>query len=343
MSKQGTKKEEGTINPIASMKPDHIRHLDSSTIDKISWSDFSRFNDEQLIAIGELLNKSETDAFGFCYTIPPFVLGPLPQSSYNENHFSRKFRWQQIDYSNSHGEKLPCGSAARIILFHIITTLVHTGEPYVDLKENVSELMRSFGITPSYGEKGTVRKYEEALLALMRTVIGIRTTRVTQTEQVVEEIRFPIFCRDSMRLNKHGIVAGMAEVSQDFANVVAQSRVVLHRPTVVELCKHRSPAALDIYIWGTYTDFYLRKSGKHNITLTWDEVYELFSTKTSPKNTFRRDFAKKVEIVTNLYPQLKLIPTKKCVTLWRTQTHVKPVDVKKPYTSVRKATSLPAG
>jgi hypothetical protein len=325
MSKRARGNKEGAANVLASLAPEKIRHLDPSIIDKVSWSDFSAFNNDQLIAIGELINQSDADAQPYCYTVPPFVLGPLPQSAAKTNHFSRKFRWQQVDYSNTKGEALPSGAPARILLLHIITTLVRTGEPYVDLKENVAELMRVFGVKPSYGAKGTVNKYESALLSLMRTVIEVKTTREIGGEIQVDEIRFPIFRRDSMHLNERGIVSGIAEVDRDFAQIVTKSSVILDRRTVVELCQKRSPAALDIYIWSTYTNFYLRQNGRPNITLTWDEAYELFSSKSSPKKAFRRDFATKVELVQRVYPSLRLVPDKSGITLWRTETHVNPI------------------
>lgn len=330
MSKRARENRDGAVNTLAALAPDAIRHLDPGIIDKVSWSDFSAFSNDQLIAIGELINKSESDAQPYCYTVPPFVLGPLPQSDAKSNHFSRKFRWQQIDYSNTKGEALPCGAPARIILLHIVTTLVRTGEPFVDLKENVAELMRVFGVRPSYGAKGTVNKYEAALLSLMRTVIEVKTTREEQGEQQIDEIRFPIFRRDSMRLNDKGIISGIAEVDSDFVRIVTKSSVILDRRTVVELCQRRSPAALDIYIWSTYTNFYLKQNGRPNITLTWDEAYELFSTKSSPKKAFRRDFATKIDIVQRAYPNLRLVPSKNGITLWRTETHVNALNAKHP-------------
>lgn len=343
MSKRPKAPQNGSINALANLAPDAIRHLDPSIIDKVSWSDFSAFNDEQLIAIGELINKSEIDAQPYCYTVPPFVLGPLPQSASKTNHFSRKFRWQQVDYSNTKGEELPSGAPARIILLHIVTTLVQTGEPYVDLKENVAELMRVFGVKPSYGAKGTVNKYEAALLSLMRTVIEVKTTREVDGELHVEEIRFPIFRRDSIRLNERGIVSGIAEVDQDFVRIVTKSSVILDRRTVVELCQRRSPAALDIYIWSTYTNFYLRQNGRPNISLTWDEAYELFSSKSSPKKAFRRDFPTKVDLVQRAYPNLRLVSSKSGITLWRTETHVSVVAPKPKLKALRQTpTPLPA-
>lgn len=335
MSKRASENKSGPANALVALAPEKIRHLDPSIVDKVSWSDFSAFSNDQLIAIGELIKQSESDAQPYCYTVPPFVLGPLPQSASKSNHFSRKFRWQQVDYSNTKGEELPSGAPARIILLHIITTLVRTGEPYVDLKENVAELMRVFGVRPSYGSKGTILKYETALLSLMRTIIEVKTTREIAGELHIEEIRFPIFRRDSMRLNDKGIISGIAEVDADFARIVTKSSVILDRKTVVELCQKRSPAALDIYIWSTYTNFYLRQHGRPNITLTWDEAYELFSSKSSPKKAFRRDFATKVDLVQRVYPSLRLVSSKSGITLWRTETHVNAISTNRPSKKLR--------
>lgn len=314
-----------TINDnIAEMSVDELKLLDGSIIDSLDWRDFSKFDDAQLEALGEIVDqKTNQLPSPFCFTIPPFVLGPLPQKNTPQNHFVRNFRWQEIHYTNTIGKPLPAGSPARILLLHIVTSVIQTRAPIVDLKETITDFIREFGMTPSYGEKGSVSKYEEALDALMHTVVEVRNRRVGENgEEYIEEMRFPIFKRDSLTLNSSGLISGKAQVDDEFARVVLESKVILDRNAVIELSKSRSPASLDIYIWATYTNFYLSKNPRPNLQLSWDDAFQLFSNQDTSKSAFKRDFKIKVDLVKKVYPKLRLIVSSEHLTLWQSPAHV---------------------
>ncbi|MES2663695.1 MAG: replication protein RepA [Pseudomonadota bacterium] len=322
-TKQSGKIQHSNSKGLEKLSPDEMRMLDRSVINYLDWKDFQLLNDEQLSVLGELLHQDKDRVSPFYFTIPPFVLGPLPQKSFEDNHFSRQFRWQEIHYSNTLGQAIPSGSSARLLMLHIITSVTQTKSNAVDLKSTTPDLIRALGIKPSYGEKGTVDKFEETLYQLLHTIIELRTRRTIENgEEVVEEIRFPIFRHDRMVLDAKGLIRGTAYLDDQFSNMILQSQVILDKKAVIELSKSRSPAALDLYIWATYANFYLCKSQKPLLTLTWDEAFELFSSGDVEKRMFKRDFKVKLGLVTKVYPQLRLLPQDKSITLWRTAPHV---------------------
>lgn len=322
---------EDATHSIAQLAPEELLLLDPSVIDRLDWSDFSKFDSSQLVALGELQQKKLVQKpSNFCYTIPPFILGPLPQKGFDKNHFSRQFRWQEIHYTNSIGEPLPAGSPARVLLLHIVTSIIQNQDPVVDLKESITDFIRFFGLTPSYGEKGSVAKYESALKSLMHTIVELRSKRKGEGGlQTIEEIRFPIFKRDAMTINDSGLISGKARIDDEFARIVFDSKVVLNKEAVIKLAKSRSPAALDIYMWSTYTNFYLSKNPRPNIHLSWDEAYELFSNREISKKAFKRDFQIKVKLVEEVYPKLRLIVAPEKITLWQSPAHVTHISSKK--------------
>lgn len=309
---------------IAQLSPEELLLLDAAIIEKLDWKDFSKFDQSQLAALGELQQRKQANKESpYCYTIPPFILGPLPQKALPQNHISRVFRWQEIHYTNSIGQPLPAGSPARILLLHIVTSIIQNREPIVDLKESIQDFIRYFGLNPSYGKHGTVAKFEAALASLMHTIVEVRSTKTGEGgTKSIEEIRFPIFKRDSMTLNEDGLISGMARVDDEFARIILDAKVILNKDAVIKLVKNRSPAALDIYVWSTYTNFYLSKNRRPNIQLTWDEAFELFSNKETTKKAFKRDFQTKVKLVEEVYPKLRLIVSSDNITLWQSPSHV---------------------
>ncbi|WP_331758678.1 replication protein RepA (plasmid) [Nocardia sp. NBC_01377] len=227
----------------------------------------------------------------------------------------------------------PFGGIPRLILAHLSTEAVLTGEPVIELGHSQSEFMRTVGLGRATGGKtGTIGRFQNQTERLLRCSIII-DYRDSNANQRSKAIKLSVatswdlwWTGQSPRPRRQGdlqpsLMPSTIHLSSEFFKEVIAHPVPVDMKVLNAL--QSSPMAMDIYIWVTYRVFKLEEP----VRISWPLLMLQFGTALADTKQgrfqFRRDFKKHLEAVKSFYPDLKFIVDDQAgLTLYPSPTHV---------------------
>ena len=225
-----------------------------------------------------------------------FVLATLPHSrpAADDLSFTRVNGEFTLTVEGRSECGLPYGSIPRLVLIWLCSEVTRTGEKNINLG-SVPEFMARLGMKLSTGPRGTVTLFTDQMLRLINTsfavdydtksgckkdspIDGIDTTKV---EIAVPRREWWLTSNERPALPI--VYQAVITVSDSFFKEVTDSAVPIDMRAVKGL--HKSPLALDLYIWATHRSVTVRK----RTLIPWSSFAAQFGASYLSMKLFRRN------------------------------------------------------
>jgi len=218
----------------------------------------------------------------------------------------------------------PYGTIPRLLLFWITTEAIRTKNPRIEMGNSLAKFMEDLGLNPANGrgKRSDLRRMQNQMRRLFQSTISFNQ-QFSKGEAWLNMQVAPkgMFWWDEKKPTQSTLFENWIQLGEDFFKAITSSPV----PVDMRLLKalKRSPLALDLYVWATYTAYQTQKNGQSR-SLSWELLHEQFGAEY--KDT--KDFAKKawgaIRKIQFLYPELgverirggvKILPSKPSITI----------------------------
>lgn len=260
-------------------------------------------------------------------TLPHKNPGNVPAWSRKNGNLTLTIRsgW---DHKKRKNIGYPYGTIPRLLLFWITTEAVRTRSRKIELGESLSEFMRNLGLNyhTGGGKRGDIKRLKNQMERLLRAnisldlekedkkVIGKRwiDMQVAPEGELWWDIKNP---------NQSSLFCSWIELSDKFYDAIVSAPVPVDMRILKALKK--SPLALDLYAWTTYTAYKTQKNGQSH-SVSWGLLHEQFGAEYKDVKEFARNAWRCFSKVQTLYPELSiervrgginLLPSKPSITI----------------------------
>lgn len=215
-----------------------------------------------------------------------------------------------LDPSGGHFVKLglPYGEKPRLVLIHLASEAVRTGEPTVDVEDSMTAFARSLGVETN-GHHLRMLKDQLARLAAATVRMGfMEEGRAVQfNTQFVSAFDLWFPKQEDQRV----LWPSTVRLSEEYFQSLGRHAVPLDHRAVAALAS--SSMALDTYAW--LAQRLHRISARKSQFITWDSLHEQFGQGFSRVRDFRRCFLQTLRHVQTVYPDARLDTDEKGITL----------------------------
>lgn len=243
------------------------------------------------------------------------VLCTMPHSRPKGNEFRRKNGNYLLTMYSPHG--LPYGSVPRLLLAWITTESVRTKSPTLTLGHSLSEFMEQLGMNRTGGVRGDITRLREQMKRLFSTYVSCSYNDEHQNA----DTGFKIVQKSNtwwhpQQPDQAGLWESTLTLSQEFYEEILAAPVPIDLRALKAL--KRSPLALDIYMWLTFRNSYLKTSTR----ITWDQLQMQFGADYNRADNFKQAFTDALRKVLIVYPDANIQPTDQGITIAPSPTHV---------------------
>ena len=208
---------------------------------------------------------------------------------------------------------LPYGEKPRLVLIHLATEAVRTGNPVVDVEESMTAFAKSLGLETN-GQQLRSLKEQLARLASATVRMGVveegRAIQVNTQFVSAFDLWFP------KQADQRVLWPSTVRLSQDYFQTLGQHAVPLDHRAVAALAS--SSMALDVYVWLAQR-LHRVPTGKPQF-IPWTALHEQFGQGFARIRDFRRRFLQTLHHVESAYPGARLSADEGGLTL----THSSP-------------------
>ncbi len=203
---------------------------------------------------------------------------------------------------------LPYGEKPRLVLIHLVSEAVRTGNPVVDVEESMTAFARSLRIETN-GHHLRMLKNQLARLASATIRMGIveegRAVQVNTQIVSAFDLWFP------KQADQRVLWPSTVRLSEEYFQSLGRHAVPLDHRAVAALSG--SSMALDVYVW--LAQRLHRISARKDQFISWDAMHEQFGQGFARIRDFRRRFLHTLHQVQAAYPDAKLEADDKGLTL----------------------------
>jgi hypothetical protein len=194
---------------------------------------------------------------------------------------------------------LPYGEKPRLVLIHLASEAVRTGNPVVDVEDTMTSFARSLGLETN-GRQLKGLKDQLARLASATIRMGIveegRAVQVNTQFVSAFDLWFP------KKPDQRVLWPATVRLSEEYFQSLGKHAVPLDHRAVAALSS--SSMALDVYAWLAQR-LHRIPSGKPQ-QITWVSMYEQFGQGFARLRDFRRNFLQTLHQVHAAYPQARI-------------------------------------
>ena len=195
---------------------------------------------------------------------------------------------------------LPYGPKARLLLLHICTMAIRQRSAEIAIADSMSAFIRDLGFSVTGGKRGTITQFKEQLnrLAAAHMQIGLwrgnRTT--TLNAQPIKSFDIWLPQDPSQRM----LWSSTLRLDHDFYESLREHAL----PVDIRALRAFSQSAkqIDMVLWLGYR---LR-----NVTrpypISWEALREQFGSNVKRLRKFREEFAKDLEVICEVFPNLPI-------------------------------------
>jgi hypothetical protein len=191
---------------------------------------------------------------------------------------------------------IPYGSLPRLVLAYIITRVIQTGERRIDLSSYFSTFLKEIGYTGNLkGNSRQAKTVRNQIIRLVRASIAFEGRGGTDEAGRLAGINMNVASKydlwwDFKSPEQDSLWGSYIQISEEFRQAIFSAPVPLRANILKAL--HKSPLALDVYMWVSYRLFTMRATGQESITLGYRRLQEQFGTSTAEGNyrSFRQEF-----------------------------------------------------
>jgi Plasmid encoded RepA protein len=202
----------------------------------------------------------------------------------------------------------PYGTIPRLLLFWITTEAVKTKNRRLELGNSLTAFMRELGLNPDNGGTGAkrsdARRLRDQMKRLFRAMISFDQVKSSGEGwldmQVAPE---GVLWWDEKQPEQTTLWNSWIQLSEKFFEAITAAPVPVDMRALKTL--KRSPLALDLYAWATYTAFQTQKTGQSR-SISWEWLHEQFGAEYSETRNFQTKAKTAICKVQAVYPALGL-------------------------------------
>lgn len=224
----------------------------------------------------------------------------------------------------------PYGTIPRLLLFWITTEAIRTKSPRIELGDSLSQFMEELGLDPKgTGKRSDLKRLKEQMIRLSRSTISFSQSSTRSYSWLDMQVapRGMVWWNEKQP-NQRTLWQNWIQLGEDFFKAITSAPVPVDMRILKAL--KRSPLALDLYAWATYTAYQTQQIGQSR-SLSWEMLHEQFGAEYSDIKEFSRNAWRSLLKVQAVYPELNIervrgginvLPSKPSIT-------VKPKRIKK--------------
>jgi len=217
----------------------------------------------------------------------------------------------------------PYGTVPRLLLFWITTEAIRTKSPRLELGNNLAKFMETLGLNPrGGGKRSDVKRLQNQMLRLFQSSISFnQSTGGRKTWINMHVAPKGMLWWDEKKPNQGTLFENWIQLGEDFFNAITSAPV----PTDMRILKalKRSPLALDLYVWATYTAYQTQQTGQSR-SLSWEILHEQFGAEYGDIKNFAKKAWSALLKIQAVYLELniererggiKVLPSKPSITI----------------------------
>lgn len=218
----------------------------------------------------------------------------------------------------------PYGTIPRLILFWITTEAIRTKNPRLELGNNLAQFMETLGLNSrgGGGKRSDVKRLQNQMIRLFQSSISFnQSTGGKKTWINMHVAPKGMLWWDEKNPNQGSLFENWIQLGEDFFNAITSAPV----PADMRILKalKRSPLALDLYVWATYTAYQTQQTGKSR-SLSWEILHEQFGAEYSDIKNFAKKAWNALRKIQAFYPELNVervrgginvLPSKPSITI----------------------------
>ena len=220
----------------------------------------------------------------------------------------------------------PYGSLPRLLLFWMTTEALRTGKPRLELGKSLAEFMRELGLNPDNGSAGAkrsdARRLRDQMQRLFRATISFDQVKGGKQSWLDMQIAPEgVLWWDDKQPYQPALWDSWIELSPQFFRAITATPVPVDMRALKAL--KRSPLALDLYAWATYTAYQTKQSGQPRL-VSWESLHEQFGGDYDEIRNFQAKAWTALHKIQTVYPDLgierirggvKVLPCNPAITI----------------------------
>ncbi|HLI87735.1 MAG TPA: replication protein RepA [Ktedonobacteraceae bacterium] len=203
----------------------------------------------------------------------------------------------------------PYGTIPRLLLFWITTEASRTKNPRLELGNNLAAFMRQLGLDPSRRGKGSdAWRLRDQMQRLFKATISFHQKREENGRKGEAWLDMKVAPEGVLWWNERQpeqptLWGSWIELSKQFFTAITAAPVPVDMRALKAL--KRSPLALDLYAWTTYTAYQTQKSG-HSRSVSWELLHQQLGAEYRDIKNFGKFARLSLRKVQTVYPELGL-------------------------------------
>ena len=197
----------------------------------------------------------------------------------------------------------PYGSIPRLLLFWFVTEATQKKSRHIKLGTSLDPSCGRSGSTHVPGEgSGDAKRLHSQMERLFQATITLedaRESHVSRANMLVS--RQSMLWWDTRRVSQDNLFESWVELSEDFFDAITAAPVPVDYRALRAL--KRSPLALDLYAWASYTAFSASRKGQTR-TVPWEALHAQIGGEYDRLRKFREKALQALRKIHLVYPAL---------------------------------------
>lgn len=244
-------------------------------------------------AVARLFHGEPAAKAPVSYYTPILVQCTLPHSDPKTPHWKKTNGDFTLIVSSGVDETLtpygvPYGSFPRLMLAHIITRVIQTGERRIELSSHFGGFLKEVGYTGNFkGSSRAGKTVRDQMMRLIKAGISVQGTTGNAQHGAIEGAQMLLANQfslwwDHRQPEQDSLFGCWIELSEDFYKSILSAPMPLHTDILAALRK--SPLALDVYMWASYRLFTMQQTGQQQVSLSYGRLQTQFGTGIAEAN-----------------------------------------------------------
>lgn len=265
----------------------------------------------------DIEETSAQDAKTLGFMARALTICTLPHSKPKEQEFARKNGNYTLSMLAPKAIGLPYGVIPRLLLAWISTEAVRTKDRTLTLGDSLSHFLKELGLSRSGGARGDITRLREQMRRLFACNISCNYhSNERDTGMGFRIVQKYDLWWHPQQPDQAGLWESTLTLSEEFFTEITQSPIPIDMRALKAL--KRSPMALDIYLWLTFRNSYLKVS----TVITWEQLRMQFGAEYTRTRAFKEAFTDALKKVSVVYPAAKISTDDQGILVSPSPTHV---------------------
>ncbi|SRR6266487_398360 len=214
------------------------------------------------------------------------------------------------DFEKEKSFGYPYGTIPRLLLFWMTTEALRTKNQRLELGNSLASFMRQLGLEPATGrgKRSDAKRLRDQMQRLFQAKISFHQIRDDEKKKGRAWLNMDVAPKgvmwwDEKQPEQGALWGSWIQLGEDFFNAIIAAPVPVDMRALKAL--KRSPLALDLYAWATYSAYRTQKSGQPR-SVSWVALHEQLGAEYHDIKDFARFARAALRKVQAVYPELGL-------------------------------------